>query len=166
MSVSKAHRKAYNKRYYAAHREATLAKYKRYRLAHPERVKRTHRQNYLRHQEARLAYRRTYFEADPQRVRASLKVYRQKLKKVVVAAYGGKCSCCGEDRIEFLTVEHQHHDGTAHRKRVGAGAGMYRDLIKRGFPQDGLTLFCWNCQMATRYGDECPHTRQTGSPVE
>jgi hypothetical protein len=83
-----------------------------------------------------------------------------RLKLEVIAAYGGKCSCCGETEPVFLTVEHINHDGKKHGDRVGHGHGIYRDLKRRGFPKNGYTIFCWNCQMATRYGAVCPHKNE------
>jgi hypothetical protein len=78
------------------------------------------------------------------------------LKKEMVTAYGGKCSCCGETELTFLTLEHIHRNGKEHRQIVGRG-GVWIDLRRKGWPQDGYTVFCWNCQMATRYGAPCPH---------
>lgn len=36
---------------------------------------------------------------------------RQELKREVLKVYGGVCSCCGENRIEFLTIDHVNNDG-------------------------------------------------------
>lgn len=84
-----------------------------------------------------------------------MKRYWKKLRLEVINAYGGKCVCCGETEERFLTLEHTWHDGAEHRK---AGKKVYQDLRGKGFPQDkGLTIMCWNCNMATRYGEPCPH---------
>ena len=84
------------------------------------------------------------------------KTYSFKLKEKAILAYGGICSCCGEANMEFLTIEHGWHDGKEHRERVGNH--VYGDLKKRGFPKNiGITVLCWNCNMATRYGEVCPH---------
>ena len=158
MSISKEAKKAYNAKYYAKHRSDFLARSKQYRKEHPEQMQQVRRSNYVRNRTARLAYRKTYYEANTEKAKSCDRAGRLWLKALVIEAYGGKCSCCGEPRLEFLTIEHSRHDGAAHRKRVGAGKGMYRDLRNRDFPKDeGLTIFCWNCQMATRYGDRCPH---------
>jgi len=87
-----------------------------------------------------------------------MKKYFAKLKVETLTAYGGKCVCCGEKEFRFLTIEHSRHDGTEHRKRVGQQ--IYKDLRKRWYPKDeGITVLCWNCNMATRYGEECPHQK-------
>lgn len=82
---------------------------------------------------------------------------RKRNRDELVAAYGGKCSCpaCPEGNPAFLTLEHVNRDGGEHRKRVGSH--VYADLRRRGFPQEGYTLLCWNCNAMTRYGKTCPH---------
>jgi len=76
----------------------------------------------------------------------------------MVEAYGGRCSCprCPETNPAFLTLEHLNGDGAAHRKAVGRGHAI-ADLRRRGWPKDGYTLLCWNCNCATRGGKICPH---------
>jgi hypothetical protein len=83
----------------------------------------------------------------------------QRLRQQVVDAYGGRCSCCGEDRLPFLTLEHMNGDGKAHRARLGTGGGakVWRDLKRRGWPQEGYEILCWNCHLATARGAICPH---------
>lgn len=98
-------------------------------------------------------YRKLY----PDRYREFTRTQQRALKQEMVNAYGGKCSCCGETELTFLTLEHVLRNGTEHRRRVGRGS-VYRDLRRRGWPQEGYTIYCWNCQMATRYGSPCPHT--------
>jgi NMD protein affecting ribosome stability and mRNA decay len=39
-----------------------------------------------------------------------------RIKYDVMQRYGGKCFCCGEDRIAFLTLDHSDNDGAARRK--------------------------------------------------
>jgi|SRR5271157_2452145 len=81
-----------------------------------------------------------------------------KLKSDVMAAYGGHCVCCGEDRIEFLALDHIHNDG-AHDRRSGgkAGNGLYRQLKNQGFPQGRFQVLCFNCNGAKGYYGRCPH---------
>jgi len=85
--------------------------------------------------------------------------WRGKIKLEMVAAYGGKCTCCGEAEPAFLTIEHKKRDGPAHRKELcrNFGSDFYKALKKKGWPKRGLTLFCMNCNFASRYGKKCPH---------
>lgn len=82
----------------------------------------------------------------------------RRLKLEMIFAYGGRCSCCGESEEQFLTLEHKNHDGVAHRRTNNfGGVGVWRDLKRRGWPKDAYTIFCWNCNLATKNGDPCPH---------
>lgn len=105
------------------------------------------------------AARARYYSSDKGAANIRRKRDREKaLRAEMIAAYGGKCECCGETTPEFLTIEHRNRDGAEHRAVVGNGAGIYRDLKKRGWPKDEYGLLCWNCNCATRFGQKCPHT--------
>lgn len=64
-----------------------------------------------------------------------------------------------ETNSEFLTLEHVNGDGKAHRMKIGSHT--YADLRRRGSPQEGYTLLCWNCNAMTRGGRTCPHMEET-----
>lgn len=82
---------------------------------------------------------------------------RARLRAELLAAYGGRCACprCPETNQAFLTLEHVNRDGGKHRKQVGSHS--YADLRRRGFPQEGYTLLCWNCNAGSRFTGVCPH---------
>jgi hypothetical protein len=82
------------------------------------------------------------------------------LRQQLIEAYGGRCACprCPETNPAFLTLEHVNGTGKAHREVVGSHA--YADLRRRGWPKDGFTLLCFNCNLATRFGRTCPHMEQ------
>ena len=84
------------------------------------------------------------------------------LKAEVMDHYGGRCACCGEARLPFLTIDHVNNDGKEHRKVMrtgGSGSNFYYKLRKQGFPGDPpLQVLCWNCNMAKQhYSGICPH---------
>lgn len=82
---------------------------------------------------------------------------RQRLKTLVIAAYGGACQCCGEAEPAFLTIDHIAQDGKQHRQTVPPSA-FYRWLELNGFPKDNFRLLCFNCNCARRFfGGRCPH---------
>lgn len=87
---------------------------------------------------------------------ANMKAYRLGLKQKLVNGYGGKCTCCGEATLQFLTIEHLNGDGQAHRKAMKSSQGTYRDIISRNFPPE-YTVLCMNCNHAKRFGNICPH---------
>jgi hypothetical protein len=113
------------------------------------------------HRDQRRAYDRAqarkWRALNPDRTRPVQARAYLKLKNEVMQAYGGQCTCCGETELAFLTIEHIRHDGAAHRQAVGSSDAIYRDLRKRGYPKDGYTVLCWNCNMATARGGICPH---------
>ena len=61
----------------------------------------------------------------------------------------------------FLTLDHVHNDGAAHRRALGkrgiGGAAMYRILKNQGFPP-GFQILCFNCNWGKHHnGGVCPH---------
>lgn len=129
---------------------------KQYARSHPEATRRHVDQYAKTHPEAIRAYRKRYAREHPE-ISAR---YNRSLRTDVMQAYGGKCTCCGETTIDFLTLDHINNNGAEHRRRVGESS-VYTDLRKRGYPQEGYRVLCWNCHMArgTFYG--CPHQGAT-----
>jgi hypothetical protein len=84
-------------------------------------------------------------------------VKKWKVKFETIDAYGGKCVCCKEDEIEFLTIDHIFGDGAEERKKYGAGSGIYRHLRRNGYPKDRHRLLCWNCNSSIGVYGYCPH---------
>lgn len=78
------------------------------------------------------------------------------LKAEFVAAYGGRCGCCGETEPIFLTLEHMHGGGLAERRTIGS-AGILRRLRAEGWPQGDYRVLCMNCNIATKFARTCPH---------
>lgn len=59
--------------------------------------------------------------------------YRQKARHDCIAAYGGKCACCPETRVEFLQIDHVAVPGSVERqaaKANGLPASTYTRLKK------------------------------------
>lgn len=98
-----------------------------------------------------------------ERRRAFRRTQAHALRDEFLMEYGGKCACCGERDIAFLTLDHVNRDGAKHRKGLGLGAGrsstleVYRDIKRRGWPKDSYRILCMNCNWATRSGAPCPH---------
>jgi hypothetical protein len=86
--------------------------------------------------------------------------YRNKL--LVMSHYsGGKCACCGEDKLEFLAIDHIDNNGNEERNKLGISGNMfYRWLIKNDFPS-GYQVLCHNCNQAKGSFGVCPHQSQT-----
>ena len=75
--------------------------------------------------------------------------------------YGGVCTCCGEYKIEFLTLEHppEYRGVKGPNGKWVRGWQEYARLRAEGYPP-GPLVHCMNCNWAKRYDNECPHDRQ------
>jgi hypothetical protein len=83
---------------------------------------------------------------------------RRKYRQEAFDAYGGACTCCGENRYEFLTIDHPDGGGRRERKSLSifGAAGFARWLAKQGYPP-GYRVLCHNCNSAYGYYGYCPH---------
>lgn len=89
----------------------------------------------------------------------------RKLKEETIRQYGGACSCCGETKYEFLTIDHIKGDGAAHRREVfnaerAGGPKIHRWLRANGYPKDRFRLLCYNCNCARGFFGYCPHEKE------
>jgi hypothetical protein len=91
---------------------------------------------------------------------ADKKRYQDSGKKMVYEHYGGRCFCCGEDNIYFLSIDHVDNDGHTERWPNGSritGVHLYRRIVKAGFPKK-YQLLCMNCNFGKRMNNGiCPH---------
>ena len=91
------------------------------------------------------------------------RIDRRRLKLEAFAAYtspecatGPECACCGEDTVDFLTIDHINGGGNEHRRQMN-GTNPYRWLKKHGYPP-GYQVLCFNCNCGRRInGGICPH---------
>jgi hypothetical protein len=87
------------------------------------------------------------------------RAYNQKLKLKVMDGYGNKCNCCGEAKIEFLTIDHVNNDGAKDKKndRSYSTYRLCRRIIKENFPNN-YQILCFNCNCGRQVnGGICPH---------
>ena len=87
------------------------------------------------------------------------RMLRQTWRAEAIAAYGGKCACCGEWRDEFLTIDHIF--GNPEKDKRGrriAPHQFYSRLRKAGWPKDKYQCLCWNCNAAKAFRGGCPHS--------
>lgn len=83
------------------------------------------------------------------------KKYHRGHREEVLSHYGGRCACCGEDSIEFLTIDHVNNDGAAHRREIAPGNKICLWLQRNGYPS-GFQILCWNCNAAKYFHGGCP----------
>lgn len=85
--------------------------------------------------------------------------YKLRIKREVLEFYGGRCFCCSEADLMFLTIDHVNDDGYKHRKELGGKSGLsfYLWLRRNDYPS-GYQVACWNCNCARRLNNGiCPH---------
>ena len=127
-----------------AKREDEIAHGRRYRQRNKERI---------------VAKRREYNRRNRERIAVHDRERRQVLRAQMVEAYGGRCACCGETELAFLTLDHIEGGGTKDRKGPGGTEGLYRRLKRAGWP-NGYQVLCANCNMAKEAPKGCPHRRR------
>lgn len=83
---------------------------------------------------------------------------RWRVKLKVINHYGKVCACCGEDKVEFLAIDHINGRGNQERQKLGlkAGIAFYRWLIRNNYPL-GYRVLCHNCNCSIGYYGYCPH---------
>jgi len=83
------------------------------------------------------------------------------LRQKLLDKFGKICVCCGENKMEFLTIDHINNDGFSHRKNKKTGKTMdhliiWKDIIDNG-NHDNFQTLCMNCNWAKNLYGECPH---------
>lgn len=113
------------------------------------------------HSKEQKRYRQNYYVLNKQRIQILQKKNRADRKLKVLVHYSGnppRCACCGEQYLEFLTVDHVGGNGNNHRRKNGLDGGnaFYLWLIRENYPQ-GFQVLCMNCNFAKGKYGYCPH---------
>lgn len=74
-----------------------------------------------------------------------------------ISMYGGKCACCGETTMEFLSLDHIDPKTKlrANGKKENTPMALGR-AIKEYRPNE-FQILCHNCNQAKGYYGVCPH---------
>jgi hypothetical protein len=97
------------------------------------------------------------------RARAKFQIYRSNYRKQqkqnVLAAYGGKCYCCGEDNAMFLTIDHINNDGGEQRRINQHFRNIFVALTTKPVDLNTYRVACFscNCGRQVNNGTVCPH---------
>ena len=158
--------KDYQKKY----REKNKHKAKKYRKDHKKHIKKLIKKWMIKNPNYSKKH---YLKTHPKFIKMSKKEAILKRKESntkkrldrklkIIKAYGGKCSCCGESQIEFLTLDHLTKNGIKERKKFGGcknnSGGLYNHLIKKNFPK-GYQILCFNCNITKGIYGRCPHSK-------
>ena len=82
-------------------------------------------------------------------------VARRKRRIDVLNRLGGKCVCCGESRIEFLTIDHVK--GLSHRTSRDSGDMLINQIRNSNYSTEEFRVLCYNCNSAIGFFGYCPH---------
>ena len=74
-----------------------------------------------------------------------------------IEMYGGQCSCCRENNIEFLTIEHKKGQNVGWRKRERSHQSYCRAI--KEYQPDLYEILCMNCNHSKGKYGYCPHKR-------
>lgn len=138
--------------------KARSAYMKIYYRRHKEHMNKTTRGNYKKRRSYYLSRMQQWRLQNRELADAISKRWRDQLRAEILAAYGGQCKCCGEQRKEFLAIDHVKGDGRQHRALVGKN--IYSWLRKNKFPKRGFRLLCHNCNFARGAYGYCPHSKE------
>ncbi len=89
----------------------------------------------------------------------NLRRFNRRNREKALAAYGGKCACCGEGRYEFLHIYHIGGGGSKHRRETGA-AKIVEWLKSQNYPP-GFRVLCANCNLSLGKYGYCPHNTES-----
>ena len=107
-----------------------------------------------------LARQKLWEARHKDQVRTNYKRIREERRLRVLRHYAGGaipfCDCCGEDHIEFLSLDHKDGGGTKHRKEIGGGSKVYAWAEKNNFPTI-FRVLCHNCNQSYGAYGWCPH---------
>ncbi len=89
------------------------------------------------------------------------------LKIEVIEHYGGRCACCGETNIKYLTIDHINGDGAEHRRKINSKAGskFYKWLKDNNYPE-GFRVLCFNCNCGKKNYSICPHNKEEFKKIQ
>jgi len=102
-------------------------------------------------------HNREYYQKNKERYKKENDLLRDR----VLAAYGHECECCGENRKEFLALDHVSGGGKKHLDSLGlsGGCGFHKWLEKNNYPSI-IRILCHNCNCALGFYGYCPHEKE------
>lgn len=116
------------------------------------------RKHYRENRERYLKYFSDYAKTHRAQKNLNNIRYNRKVKLEVLTHYGGnppRCACCGEEAIEFLSIDHIIGGGNKARRELNR-PNLYGYLKTHNYPL-GYRVLCMNCNFAIGHYGYCPH---------
>ena len=143
--------KEYDRKYRKNHKEEIAKRKKKYYEEH--------KNDEIYQEYHRKATLKSYWKNREKRI-MQMRQWHRNLITQVITHYGGKCTCCGEAELLFLTLDHIDGQGAKHRKQFGgrySGRKVYQWIIAQKYPK-GFQVLCFNCNCGkARNNNVCPH---------
>lgn len=116
---------------------------------------------YYEHQEEVSKKNCEHSKNNPQIAKRAHEKRIKRLRSEAIQFFG-PCECCGEDRWEFLSIDHINGHGNEQRKRGRHKDGweLLNDFHCMGWPEEikkSYRLLCMNCNFAIGHHGYCPH---------
>src|SRR5262245_54429965 len=89
------------------------------------------------------------------RTNLKARLWRLEVRRQAVAAYGGRCNCCGQTDWMFLTLVWTRQAGAKACTRPSIAESSA--LWVQGLPRGLVKVVCWACTLAEDLYGECPH---------
>jgi len=120
-----------------------------------------HRLWWKKTEDERLQYSKKYYANNrekiiKQKVSGNLK-YRRLARLDCIEHYSNgtnACACCGENHLEFMSIDHINGNGRKHREHINEYLPLY--LKRNGYPK-GYRILCHNCNLSIGFYGYCPH---------
>lgn len=99
--------------------------------------------------------KRIYSIAQREHKKIMSRKWRFEIRNKIIKHYGGACLCCGENRFEFLAIDHVDGNGNKERSVI-TNETIWRNIIKNNYPNN-YRILCHNCNQALGAYGYCPH---------
>ena len=143
---------AYNKRYYAAHKDEICLQNKRYCAEHKDEIKSRSKRYYREHKDALNAYQKQYYREHANEIGARSKRRHHTHRRALVASLknGKSCIYCGESNPVCLDW---HHRNPGNKLFNISTVGSTKESLE--FLQDEIAkcdMVCANCHRKIHFG--------------
>lgn len=152
--------RAYRKQYRSLNAERCREQCRKWHRENRAKMRVTQRRWNARNHDRKIARERQWRRENIERQRGKEREFRRRRKFEMIAAYGGACSCCGEARFEFLSVDHVGGRKSHGHEKSMSGIKLYAWLRRNGYPKDGFRCLCLNCNTSFGFYGYCPHERE------
>ena len=145
----KEYKKSLRKKYYLENEELVKSNKKKYYLENIEHIKQIRINFDIKNKELQKIQKKKWRDDNRGRINLLRNKRNIRMKLMIFNHYSNydiKCNCCGENMIEFLSIDHINNDGASHRKIV-PHSNLYSWIINNDYPS-GFQILCMNCNFA------------------